>query len=154
MNFNDLFNWQQIIAYMPQKTCLINDTIINNIRLDNRSKVNHKKLLKCLRDSELYKDLKINKISLQKKIGEDGVNLSEGQRQRLSLARALYHNRQILILDEATSSLDKKNERKILQTISKLRDKTVIMVTHNTDNLKIFNKVFIVRNNKVVTKNN
>ena len=64
-----------VIAYMPQKTCLINDTIINNISLDARSKINHKKLLKCLRDSELYSDLKINKISLQKKIGEDGVNI-------------------------------------------------------------------------------
>ena len=53
---------------MPQKTCLINDTIINNISLDARSKINHKKLLKCLRDSELYSDLKINKISLQKKL--------------------------------------------------------------------------------------
>ena len=154
MNFKDLFDWQQIIAYMPQKTCLINDTIINNISLDARSKINHKKLLKCLRDSELYSDLKINKISLQKKIGEDGVNLSEGQRQRLSLARALYHNRQILILDEATSSLDKKNERNILHTISKLKDKTIIMVTHNTDNLKIFNRVFVLKNKRIVTKNN
>ena len=154
LNFKDLFDWQQIIAYMPQKTCLINDTIINNISLDARSKINHKKLLKCLRDSELYSDLKINKISLQKKIGEDGVNLSEGQRQRLSLARALYHNRQILILDEATSSLDKKNERNILHTISKLKDKTIIMVTHNTDNLKIFNRVFVLKNKRIVTKNN
>ena len=68
LNFKDLFDWQQIIAYMPQKTCLINDTIINNISLDARSKINHKKLLKCLRDSELYSDLKINKISLQKKL--------------------------------------------------------------------------------------
>ena len=80
--------------------------------------------------------------------------ISEGQRQRLSLARALYHNRQILILDEATSSLDKKNERNILHTISKLKDKTIIMVTHNTDNLKIFNRVFVLKNKRIVTKNN
>ena len=101
-----------------------------------------------MRDSELYKDLKINKISLQKKIGEDGVNLSEGQRQRLSLARALYHDRQILILDEATSSLDKINERNILKTLSKLKNKTIIMVTHNKYNLRFFDKVFEIKKDK------
>jgi len=152
LNLKDLFNWQQIIAYIPQKTCLINDTIVNNIRLDSRIKVNSKKLIKCLKDSELIKDIKTNKISLQKKVGEDGINLSEGQRQRLSIARALYHDRQILILDEATSSLDKNNQKKILNTISKLRDKTIIMVTHNTNNLKIFNKVFFVKNSNLYLK--
>jgi len=154
LSFKDLFGWQQIIAYIPQRTCLINDTIINNIRLDSRIKVNSKKLLKCLKDSELIKDIKTNKISLRKKVGEDGVNLSEGQRQRLSIARALYHDRQILILDEATSSLDQNNQRKILNTISKLKDKTIIMVTHSTDNLKIFNKVFFMKNRNLYLKKN
>ena len=154
LSFKDLFGWQQIIAYIPQRTCLINDTIKNNIRLDSRIKVNSKKLLKCLKDSELIKDIKTNKISLRKKVGEDGVNLSEGQRQRLSIARALYHDRQILILDEATSSLDQNNQRKILNTISKLKDKTIIMVTHSTDNLKIFNKVFFMKNRNLYLKKN
>ena len=87
-------------------------------------------------------------IFLNRKVGEDGVNLSEGQRQRLSLARALYHDRQILILDEATSSLDKINERNILKTLSKLKNKTIIMVTHNKNNLRFFDKVFEIKNNK------
>lgn len=152
LSFKDISDWQQIIAYIPQKTCLINDTILNNIRLDSRIKVDHKKLFKCLKDSELIKDIKTNKLSLQKKIGEDGVNLSEGQRQRLSIARALYHNRQILILDEATSSLDIDNQRKIFNLILKLKNKTIIMVTHNTDNLKIFNKVFLLKNKNLFLK--
>ena len=152
LSFKDISDWQQIIAYIPQKTCLINDTILNNIRLDSRIKVENKKLFKCLKDSELIKDIKTNKLSLQKKIGEDGVNLSEGQRQRLSIARALYHNRQILILDEATSSLDIDNQRKIFNLILKLKNKTIIMVTHNTDNLKIFNKVFLLKNKNLFLK--
>ena len=144
----DIFDWQQIIAYMPQKTCLINDTVLNNIRLDTKVKIDQKKLLKCLKESELIKDIKSNKILLSRKIGEDGVNLSEGQRQRLSLARALYHDRQILILDEATSSLDKMNEKNILKTLSKLKNKTIIMVTHNKNNLRFFDKVIEIKNNK------
>lgn len=148
----ELYNLQQIIAYIPQKTCLINDTIINNIRLDSRIKVDKKKLLKCLKDSEILKEIRAKRISLQKKIGEDGINLSEGQRQRLSLARALYHDRQILILDEATSSLDKNNQKKILNTISKLKDKTVIMVTHDTENLKMFDKIYLIKDKKFFLK--
>jgi ABC-type multidrug transport system fused ATPase/permease subunit len=148
LSSKDIFDWQQIIAYMPQKTCLTDDTILNNIRLDSKIKIDQKKLFKCLKESELIKDIKSNKIFLNRKVGEDGVNLSEGQRQRLSLARALYHDRQILILDEATSSLDKINERNILKTLSKLKNKTIIMVTHNKNNLRFFDKVFEIKNNK------
>ena len=145
---NDVFDWQQIIAYMPQKTYLTDDTVLNNIRLDSKIKIDHKKLFKCLKESELIKDIKSNKVWLRRKVGEDGASLSEGQRQRLSLARALYHDRQILILDEATSSLDKTNERNILKTLSKLKNKTIIMVTHNKNNLKFFDKVFEIKNDK------
>ena len=148
LSSKDIFDWQQIIAYMPQKTCLTDDTILNNIRLDSKIKIDQKKLFKCLKESELIKDIKSNKIFLNRKVGEDGVNLSEGQRQRLSLARALYHDRQILIFDEATSSLDKINERNILKTLSKLKNKTIIMVTHNKNNLRFFDKVFEIKNNK------
>jgi len=148
LSSKDVFDWQQIIAYMPQKTCLTDDTVLNNIRLDSKIKIDHKKLFKCLKESELIKDIKSNKILLSRKVGEDGVNLSEGQRQRLSLARALYHDRQILILDEATSSLDKINERNILKTLSKLKNKTIIMVTHNKNNLRFFDKVFEIKNDK------
>ena len=148
LSSKDIFDWQQIIAYMPQKTCLTDDTILNNIRLDSKIKIDQKKLFKCLKESELIKDIKSNKIFLNRKVGEDGVSLSEGQRQRLSLARALYHDRQILILDEATSSLDKINERNILKTLSKLKNKTIIMVTHNKNNLRFFDKVFEIKNNK------
>ena len=154
LSSKDIFDWQQIIAYMPQKTCLTDDTVLNNIRLDSKIKIDHKKLFKCLKDSELIKDIKSNNISLQKKVGEDGINLSEGQRQRLSLARALYHDRQVLILDEATSSLDKDNERKILNTISKLKEKTIIIVTHNLKNLKMFDKIISINNNKIKIKKN
>jgi ABC-type bacteriocin/lantibiotic exporter with double-glycine peptidase domain len=146
LSSKDVFDWQQTIAYMPQKTCLTDDTVLNNIRLD--SKIDNEKLFKCLKESELIKDIKSNKIFLNRKIGEDGVNLSEGQRQRLSLARALYYDRQILILDEATSSLDNINERNILKTLSKLKNKTIIMVTHNKNNLSFFDKVFEIKNNK------
>ena len=148
LSSKDIFDWQQIIAYMPQKTCLTDDTILNNIRLDSKIKIDQKKLFKCLKESELIKDIKSNKIFLNRKVGEDGVNLSEGQRQRLSLARALYHDRQILILDEATSSLDKINERNILKTLSKLKNKTIIMVSNNKNNLRFFDKVFEIKNNK------
>ena len=147
--------WYEIIGYIPQRIYLIDDTLINNIKLSRNKNVDQKKLKMSLKGSELEKEISNKKIFLNKKIGQNGSLLSEGQRQRLSIARALYHDRQILILDEATSSLDKENEKKILKTISKLKKyKTIIMVTHNTDNLEMFDRVFFVKDRKVYIKNN
>jgi len=154
-NLKKIRQWHKIIGYIPQRVYLIDDTLINNIKLNRSKNVNLKKLKKSLKGSELEKEIIKKKVFLNKKIGENGSLLSEGQRQRLAIARALYHDRQILILDEATSSLDKENEKKIFQTISKLKkDKTIIMVTHNTNNLKMFDRVISVKDKKIYIKNN
>ena len=117
--------------------------------LDSSLKLNKEKLAYSLKKAELIKDINSNKISLHKRIGENGLNLSEGQRQRLSLARAIYHDREILILDEATSNLDKTTEKNIFRSLFKFKNKTIIMVTHSKDNLNFFDKVYEVKNNKI-----
>ncbi len=140
---------QETIAYIPQNTCLISGSIIENVLLDSSLKLNKEKLAYSLKKAELIKDINSNKISLHKRIGENGLNLSEGQRQRLSLARAIYHDREILILDEATSNLDKTTEKNIFRSLFKFKNKTIIMVTHSKDNLNFFDKVYEVKNNKI-----
>jgi len=73
-------------------------------------------------------------------LGEKGAGLSEGQMQRIAIARALYADAPVLILDEATSALDEAMEKEILENLKKLTDKTVFFVTHRTEALKICNK--------------
>jgi HlyD family secretion protein len=83
-------------------------------------------------------------------IGENGVQLSGGQRQRLGIARALYEDTQILVLDEATSSLDTVTERKINESILSISTiKTLIIVTHRIDSVKLCDKIIFMKNGKV-----
>ena len=85
------------------------------------------------------------------KVGERGVRLSGGQRQRIGIARALYHNSEILILDEFTSALDIKTEEEILEELSKLKDKkTIIISTHKSEILRHCDRVFDVKNKKFI----
>ena len=79
----------------------------------------------------------IEKIGMDAKLGERGVGLSEGQAQRVAIARALLSDAPILLLDEATSALDEQTEAKLLGNISKMQDKTVIIVTHRCAALAI-----------------
>ena len=83
-------------------------------------------------------------------IGENGARLSGGQLQRISLARTLYKNPEILILDEATTSLDSDNEKKILNIISKLKkNKTIIIISHQIQNLSFCDKIFKLQNEEL-----
>ena len=83
------------------------------------------------------------------RIGEGGVGVSEGQLQRLAIARALYYGAPILLLDEATSALDEATERRVLENIRALRDRTVLAVTHNPQALSICNRVVRVKEAKL-----
>jgi ABC-type bacteriocin/lantibiotic exporter with double-glycine peptidase domain len=131
--------WQSIIAYMPQDNFLINDTIKKNITFENH---NTKDFYEVLKYSRLNKLIANQKKNIHALISDKGRNISGGQKQRISFARALYHDREILILDEATSSLDEKTINEIYKFLKIIKkNKTVLIVTHNKKLLKLCNKL-------------
>lgn len=120
-----------MIGYVPQTPLLINDTIINNICLGvEETKINRERLREVIDITNLASLIEDNNQNLP--VGESGVKLSGGQKQKISIARTLYFNPEILILDEATSSLDKKAEDEIFDLVVKLKnDHIVIIISHD-----------------------
>jgi ABC-type transport system involved in cytochrome bd biosynthesis, ATPase and permease components len=86
-------------------------------------------------------------------VGEFGNKVSGGQRQKIGIARALYSNRSILIFDESTNSMDHLTANKIVDQIYKLKDKTIIFITHSNDLAKKFDEIYILKNKKIVKTN-
>ena len=140
--------WEKIIAYVSQDSIIIDDTILKNVGFGKDSnEINKGKVFKLL-DSVNLKFSK--KFILNEKLGERGSKLSEGQKQRLLLARALYKDPQVLILDEVTSSLDSKNEELIIKEINKLKkNKTILLISHKKSSLIYCNKIFVLKNTKI-----
>jgi len=127
------------IGYMNQETVLIDDTIKNNIIFGRE--VNENKLLNAIESSGINQILYKKNINLNTLVGENGKNFSGGEKQRISLARAMYGNPEILILDEATSALDFKTEKKIIELIRKnFNDKIIIFISHNLAAFEFCNK--------------
>ena len=94
--------------------------------------------------------IKNSKKGFYTKVGERGVKLSGGQLQRIGIARALYNNPSLLVLDEATSNLDQDTESKILEILLKLKmKKTIIFITHRQSSLSICDRVFKIENNEI-----
>ena len=128
---------------------MINDSILKNITLGNEN-VDEKKVIKCLEDVGLLNDLRSR---LKEKMYESSFNLSGGQLQRLGIARAIYRNCEIIILDEPTSNLDSISEKKIMKLISSLRgDKIIIIVSHKELTCIGFNKHFKIIDGKIIEK--
>ena len=138
-NVYDLYSnrvkWIEKISYVQQNIFLLNSSIKDNITLSsNDSEINdsqYHKILSILRLEEYFKDLP---HKLNTKVGIDGISLSGGQKQLISLARALYKDSDILILDEPTSAFDSAKIELFLELISSLKKiKTIFLVTHNKD---------------------
>jgi len=130
------------VAYAPQNVFLYNDTIENNIvfsRKYDKERLNH--VVKITEIDKFFNKHNFNK-GLNTNIGEDGLKISGGQRQRVGIARALYGNPEILVLDESTSAIDEENERKILNNLFLLGNElTLLFVTHNLKTISNFDKV-------------
>ena len=124
---NNFHNWREQVAYLPQQVFLIDDSIEKNIALgEEQSNIDKKQVESAIRKSKL-EDLVISlPQGIDTNIGENGIRLSGGQRQRIALARAFYHNRSVLVLDESTSSLDIDTEDQILECIKDLKKGSII----------------------------
>ena len=150
---NHLINWRSSIAYLPQNVFLINDTIINNIALgQNQIKIDIKKINSSLKDARLEEFIKSLPEGLNTFIGERGMRMSGGQKQRLALARAFYLDKEIIILDESTSSLDIKTENEILDKIKLIKNKkTLLVIAHRESTVQHCNKIIKIENG-ILTK--
>jgi ABC-type bacteriocin/lantibiotic exporter with double-glycine peptidase domain len=140
------------IGFISQDNFLIDDSIQNNISIEVEEKnINFSKLVKACKLAQIYDDILLMPKKFLTVVGEKGLALSVGQRQRLAIARALYKDYNYLIFDESTSSLDKKTELSILKTIIDLKKiKTIIFVSHDLNIVKkISDRVFEIKNNKI-----
>ena len=147
--------WHSNIGFIPQEIYLLDDTILNNIFFGSpKNENNLEKVKMALKSAEIY-DFVINlPEGLETNVGEKGVKLSGGQRQRIGIARALYRNPKILILDEATSSLDGMTEKNFMKNIFNLsKETTIIISTHKLETLKKCNKIFEIVDGKLNLKN-
>jgi len=143
--------WQKMIGYIPQDNFLLDDTIKKNIIFSNEfEKLDPIKLKNAINVSKLDKFISSLKEGLETKIGDRGINISGGQRQRVGIARALYNDPEILIFDEATSSLDFNTENQILDEIYSIKNKTIIMISHNLKSLNKCDKIFELKNGSLL----
>ena len=132
LNKRNIKNWQKNISHVPQFIYLADLSIQENITfgLEN-SKIDRKKLIESCKIAEIYEFIKSKKGGFNYIVGEKGGRLSGGQKQRIGIARALYLDKELLILDESTNALDDKTEEKILNNLKKFKKgTTIIHITH------------------------
>ena len=140
------------VGYVSQDTFLLDDSIKKNIAFGIRDEdIDHERLNAVINQSELNKLVTDKPNFYDSEVGENGIQLSGGQIQRIGIARALYDYPEILVLDEFTSSLDLKTEMKILKTIKKLKKSvTIILTSHKKSTLKVCDEVYLIKNGKVI----
>jgi ABC-type bacteriocin/lantibiotic exporter with double-glycine peptidase domain len=147
--FKNLRGWQNEIGYVPQNIFLFDDTIKKNIAFElTENKIDNQKIIKSIQDSQLEKLINEAPQGIDTKIGEFGDRLSGGQKQRVGIARALYTNPKVLIMDESTNSLDVTTEKKIVEELFQLRGKiTIIIIAHRTTIFEKCDKIFRLNSN-------
>ena len=137
------------ISIVTQETVLFNDTIKNNIKY-GRLEVSDEEIENVAKLAGISEFAKSLEKKLDTVIGESGIKLSGGQRQRVAIARAIIKNAPILILDEATSSLDNITENKIYKTIKDLmKDKTILIIAHRLSTIEDSDIIYVVENGKI-----
>lgn len=134
-------SWKKKIGYVPQEVKIFDDTLLNNITMYNREFLKNDKINIYLDILNLKEFIDTLPEGLQTILGSEGIELSVGQKQRIGLLRAIIRDPEILILDETTSSLDKKTEDLILSFINKIKkNKTIIFISHDQNLSNIYDE--------------
>ncbi len=149
---NNLRKWQSLIGYVPQDIYLLDDTIKKNIAIgEEEENIDQERLKIAINSSQLTKYVNSLPKKLDTFVGNRGVRISGGQKQRIGIARALYFKRDILVLDEATNSLDSDNERIIIDNIiNQYQSKTLICIAHNKKIFEKFDSIINLEGGKIL----
>jgi ATP-binding cassette, subfamily B, bacterial PglK len=141
---NKLDEWRSHVAYLPQQILLIDNTLRNNVALgQNDDEINDSSIQEAICRAKLDKLVKQLPDGLNTMLGERGIRLSGGQRQRIALARAFYHSRSVLVMDESTSALDNETETEIVEEIKQLKGKiTMIVIAHRHTTVQFCDRIY------------
>ncbi|MBU78997.1 MAG: hypothetical protein CMD29_02590 [Flavobacteriales bacterium] len=150
--FENINGWRNNIGYVSQFVFLSDTTIAENIAFGKiKEKIDYKQLWEVINMAQLSSFIEGLPDGLDSKVGESGIMLSGGQRQRIGIARALYNNPEILVFDEATSSLDKDTEKEVMKSIYKLvGQKTILIVAHRLSTLDKCDTIYNLESGKLV----
>lgn len=150
--FSDLQGWQRKTGYIPQTINLLDDSIRRNIAFGiPDSEIDDIKVWKALEAAQLKTFVEQLPDGLNTSIGERGARLSGGQRQRIGIARALYYEPEVLIFDEATSSLDGETESEVMKAIANIKGKkTIIIIAHRLSTIQSCDTVFEIQSGKLL----
>lgn len=146
--------WQKELGYIPQVIYLSDDTIRNNIAFGvEPDQIDERAVEQALRKAQLYEFIENLPDGLDTVVGDRGVRLSGGQRQRIGIARALYHDPEVLVLDEATSALDNETEAAVMEAIDNLQGtKTILIIAHRLTTIRNVDLIYEVADGKVLPK--
>lgn len=152
--YENLRSWREKLGYIPQSIYLSDDTIRNNIAFGiYEAKIDDNAIWKALEKAQLKEFVQGLEKGLDTYVGDRGVRLSGGQRQRIGIARALYHDPEILVLDEATSALDSSTEQAVMESIESLQGlKTMIIIAHRLTTIKNADLVYEVSGGNVTLR--
>ena len=140
-----------MFSYVPQGNMIISGTIRDNISLCDKS-VNDDDIISAAKTAAIYDFISSLPDGLDTVVSERGQGLSEGQVQRIAIARALLFDAPIILLDEATSALDEATETQLLNNIKTLTDKTIIFITHRNTSLDVCDKILYLSNGTFTAK--
>ncbi len=150
--YQDIRSWQNLVGYIPQSIFLIDDTVERNIAFGVPDDlIDSERLNQSIQAAQLQELIEQLPNGIKTWVGERGARLSGGQRQRIGIARALYHQREILVLDEATSALDNETENLVTEAIESLfGNKTVIIIAHRLSTVKKCDIIHLMAEGRVV----
>ena len=152
LNFDNMQTFRNITGYVPQKICTIEGDIYANVAWGiERKDIDKEKAEEALKTAQLFDQLKQTENGLEIELKQDGTGLSGGQMQRIGIARALYREPEIIILDEATANLDVKIENKLTEILAQLKgNKTIIAIAHRLSTLVNCDRIVYIKEGYVV----